>query len=177
MNLDSVMSDVKAKMGVVQLRAQDVAEVSYETLKQASDIVLNGVQVLVKTHSETATELFGYGKASFEKAKADGFAAVVANPVVYMPEGRERLVAAFNDTLTTFTRTGEDLAKVLMSGYENVSSRLTGNGAPVQAKAKKAASKAASSAHKSGAKAKKTAARKATSARKSAAAAANGAAS
>lgn len=176
MNLETVMNDVKSKMVVVQGRAQDVAEVSVDTFKQASDVVLNGVQVLVKTHTETATELFGYSKASFEKAKADGIAAVVSNPVIYMPEGRDKVVAAFNDTLTTFTKTGEDLAKVILSGYEGVASRIQGE-VPVVKKAKKTARKASASAKTATSKARKTTASKARSAKKSADATIDGATS
>lgn len=143
MNLESVMSDVKAKVGVVQTRAQDVADVSVDTFKQAGDIVVTGVQGLMKTSTDAATELFSFGKASFEKAKADGLAAVVSNPMVYMPEGRERIIVAFNDGKTTVFKTSEELSKVLKTGYESVSAKIIGASAsePPKPAAKKVAAK------------------------------------
>lgn len=161
MNLETVMSDVKSKFTVVQSTAQDLAGVSVDTFKQASGAVVGGVQVLVKTHSETANELFAAGKASFEKAKADGISAVVSNPMSYLPEGRERLTLVFNDTLTTFTKTGEDLAKILKSGYGTASAKIVGE---TSSKPKKAAAP-----RKTASKAKKTTAHKAASAKKAAA--------
>jgi hypothetical protein len=97
--------------------------------------------------------VFDATKTSFEKALADGLKAVAADPVSYIPAGREPIVAAFNDTVETFTKTGEKLVKVIKAGYEGVAAKI--NGEPVvkqvKAGAKKVVRKTAATAKKAAA--------------------------
>lgn len=146
MNIETVVSDVKGRFDLVSSRAQAAAEASFDTLKLANEIVISSVQGLVKTHTDAAKDLYSVGKTSFDKVRNDGLKAVAANPVEYLPDGRERLLAAFNETLTTFTKTGEELGKVFKTGYGNVSARINGD-TPVQ-KAKATARKASGTARK-----------------------------
>ncbi len=124
MNIETVMSEVKDRLETAGTHAQDVAQISLETLKQANKIVVSSAQDLFKTHSDTIKVVFDATKTSFEKALADGLKAVAANPVSYIPDGREPIVAAFNETVGTFTKTGEKLAKVIKSGYEDVAAKF-----------------------------------------------------
>ena len=131
MSFETVVSEVKGRLETVGAQAQDVAQISLDTLKQANQIVVTSVQDLFKTHSDTVKVVFDATKTSFEKALADGLKAVAADPVSYIPAGREPIVAAFNDTVTTFTKTGEKLVKVIKSGYETVSAKF-GDASPVK---------------------------------------------
>jgi hypothetical protein len=161
MNIETVVSDVKDRLQVAGTRAQGVADVSVNTLKQAGDIVVNGVQGLVKTHSEAAVDLIDLSKASFQKVRTDGLKAVVANPIEYLPDGRDAVITAFNETLTTVTKTGEELGKVFKTGYEGVAATLTGE---KPARARKARTAAARKAPARKSTARKAPARRATSA-------------
>ena len=140
MNIEKAVNEVKGRLETVGGQAQDVAKVSFKTLKAANDIVVTGVQGLVETHSEAAMDLFNAGKQSFEKAVADGLLAVVKAPIEYLPEGRETIVDAFNDTITVVTKTGEKLVKVVKHGYSDVVA--TFNGKPAR-KARKTVRKTA----------------------------------
>ena len=139
MNFEKAVNEVKGRLETVGEQAQDVAKVSFNTLKAANDVVISGVQGLVETQTEAAKDLYTAGKASFDKAVADGLLAVVKAPIEYLPEGRETIVDAFNDTVTVVTKTGEKLVKVVKHGYDGVVA--TFNGKPVR-KARKTARKA-----------------------------------
>ena len=154
MNFETVVSDVKGRLETVGAQAQDVAEISLETLKKANQIVVTNAQNLFKVHADTVKVVFDATKTSFEKALADGLKAVAADPVSYIPAGREPIVAAFNDTVETFTKTGEKLVKVIKAGYEGVAAKITGE--PVVVKQAKAGAKKA--VRKTAATAKKAAA-------------------
>lgn len=137
MNFETVVEEVKGGFELVSSRAQGAAEASYETLKKANTVVIGGVQGLVKTHTEAGKALLDAGLSSFDKAKTDGLMAVVANPIVYLPAGKDTIVDAFSDTVTTFTKTGEKLVKVIVTGYETIANEIAGI-KPVKKKAKKA---------------------------------------
>lgn len=126
MNFETVVEDVKGGFELVSSRAQGAAEASYETFKKANGVVFGGVQGLVKTHTEAGKALFDAGKTSFGKAKTDGLMAVVTNPIVYLPAGKDTIVDAFADTVETFTKTGEKLVKVIVAGYETIAAEITG---------------------------------------------------
>ncbi len=138
MNFETVVEEVKGGFELVSSRAQGAAEASYSTLKKANTVVVGGVQGLVKTHTEAGKALLDAGLSSFDKAKTDGLMAVVANPIVYLPAGKDTLVDAFTDTVDTFTKTGEKLVKVIVTGYESIANEIAGI-KPVKKKAKKAA--------------------------------------
>lgn len=124
MNIETIVTEVKGRLETVGAQAQDVAEISLDTLKKANQIVVNSAQGLFKSHSDTIKVVFDATKTSFEKALTDGLKAVAADPVSYLPANRDPIVAAFNDTVTTVTKTGEKLAKVIKSGYSEVSSKF-----------------------------------------------------
>ncbi|MEK6807010.1 MAG: hypothetical protein AABY95_10235 [Pseudomonadota bacterium] len=137
MNFETVVEEVKGGFELVSSRAQGAAEASFKTLVKANDVVVGGVQGLVKTHTEAGKALLDAGLSSFDKAKTDGLMAVVANPIVYLPAGKDTLVDAFSDTVDTFTKTGEKLVKVIVTGYETIANEIAGI-KPVKKKAKKA---------------------------------------
>ncbi|SFF49014.1 Phasin protein [Fontimonas thermophila] len=147
MNVETLVNDVKARTDVVVTRGQEVLEAGFETLKAANAIVVDGVQTLVQTNVAAGKELIELAQASFEKAKADGLKAVAANPAAYLPEGKATVLNAYNESVATVTKTGDQLAKTLKEGYQTISAKLSGTSAE-----KKAAAKAT----------KKTAARKST---------------
>lgn len=139
MNFETTVSEVKDRLQTVSTQAQDVAKVSFETFKQAGDVVVAGVQDLVKTHTGAAKELYSAAKDSFDKAVADGLVAVAKNPIEYLPDGRESLVDAFNETVEVVTKSGENLAKVLKTGYGNITAKVLGKPAPRAGKPRAAA--------------------------------------
>lgn len=151
MNFETVVSEVKDRLETVGAQAQDVAEISLQTLKQANKIVVSSAEALFKTHADTIKVVFDATRTSVEKAIADGLKAVAANPVSYIPDSREPIVAAFNETVGTFTKTGEQLAKVIKSGYEDVAAKFNGTPAKAVRTVKKGARKAASTAKKAAA--------------------------
>ncbi len=136
--LESVGEQVKDRLETAGEQAQDVAKLSIETLKAANDVVIAGVQNLVKIQTEAAKDLYTAGRQNFDKAVAAGLLAVATNPIEYLPDGRDTIVGAFNDTVETFTKTGEKLVKVVKSAYEDVAASF--NGKPVR-KARNAARK------------------------------------
>ena len=138
MKFEQAVNEVKGRLESAGAQAQDVAKVSFKTIKAANNIVVIGVQGLVETNTEAAMDLYAAGKQSFDKALADGLLAVVKAPIEYLPEGRETIVDAFNDTVTVVTKTGEKLVKVVKHGYGDVVA--TFNGKPVR-KARKAVRK------------------------------------
>lgn len=139
MNFETVVSDVKDQLETVGERAQKAAEASYKTLKQANEVVIDGFQGLVKTQTDAAKDLIEAGKQSFEKAKTAGLVAVASNPIEYLPDGRDTLVGAFQDSVDVITKTGEELAKVVKTGYETVAARIQGKPLVKKAGAKRKA--------------------------------------
>lgn len=136
--LETVGEQVKDRLELAGEQAQDVAKLSIETLKAANDVVIAAVQTLVKTHTDAAKDLFTAGKQNLDKAFSAGLLAVATNPIEYIPDGRDTIVGAFNDTVETFTKTGVKLVKVVKNGYEDVAATFTGK--PVR-KAKSAGRK------------------------------------
>lgn len=147
MSVETIVNDVKARADVVVSRGQEVVEVSLETLKAVNAIVVEGVQNLVETNVAVGKELVGLVQGSLEKAKVDGIKAVAANPVAYLPEGKDSVVSAYTDSLAVVTKAGDQLAKTFKQGFDTISAKIQGE-APVVAKAKKTVKKAAVSAKK-----------------------------
>ena len=67
--------------------------------KAANAIVVEGVKTLVDTNVAAGKDLLAVAQTSFSKAKTDGVKAVAANPVAYLPEGKDRVVAAYTDSV------------------------------------------------------------------------------
>lgn len=141
MNVETLVNDVKVRADVVVTRGQDVLEAGVDAIKTANAIVVDGVQELVQTNVAAGKELVSLAQASFEKARADGIKAVAANPIAYIPEGKDTVVAAYNDSVATVTKTGDQLAKTLTTSFETITAKI--NGQTIKpAKAVKAAKKA-----------------------------------
>ena len=126
MNIEKAVKEVQDRLETVGEQAQDLAKVSLNTLKAANEIVVEGVQDLVTLQTAAAKDLYTTGKQSFDKAVAAGLVAVVKAPVEYLPDGRQTIVGAFNDSVDTVTKTGEKLAKVVKTGYEQAAATITG---------------------------------------------------
>lgn len=148
MNFEKAVKEVKGRLETVGERSQDVAKVSLKTLKSANEIVVEGVQDIVAVQTAAAKDLYTAGKQSFDKAVAAGLVAVVKAPVEYLPEGRETIVDAFNETVDTVTKTGEKLVKVAKTGYQGISASIQGKPLrkPAARKARKAATQATAAA-------------------------------
>lgn len=153
MNVETLVNDVKARTDVVVTRGQEVLEAGFETLKAANAIVVDGVQTLVQTQVAAGKELIELAQASLEKAKTDGIKAVAANPVAYLPEGKDTVLEAYSESVATVTKTGDQLAKTFKGGYKTISAKLAGK--PAAKKATKATKK---TVRKTATKARKTAA-------------------
>jgi len=141
MNIEKAVKEVQDRLELVGERSQDVAKVSVKTLKAANEIVVEGVQGVVAVQTAAAKDLYTAGKQSFDKAVAAGLVAVAKSPVEFLPEGRETIVGAFNETVDTVTKTGEKLAKVAKSGYADIAASIQGK--QIRKPARKAARKVA----------------------------------
>ena len=141
MNIEKAVKEVQDRLETVGERSQDVAKVSLKTLKAANEIVVEGVQGVVAVQTAAAKDLYTAGKQSFDKAVAAGLVAVAKSPVEFLPEGRETIVGAFNETVETVTKTGEKLAKVAKSGYADIAASIQGK--QIRKPARKAARKVA----------------------------------
>lgn len=154
MNFETLVKDVQDRVEPIVeqgqellAQGQEVVLAGFETLKTANGIVVDSVQTLVKTHVEAGKDLFSAAQTSFEKAKTDGIKAVAADPIAYLPESKERVISAYNDTVTVFTKTGDKLVKTFKNGYETITAKINGEPVPVK-KARTTARKAAGSARK-----------------------------
>lgn len=145
MTFEKAVKEVQGRLETVGERSQDVAKVSLKTLKAANEIVISGVQDIVTAQAAAAKDLYAAGKQSFDKAVAAGLVAVVKRPVAYIPEGKDTIVGAFNETVETVAKTGEKLVKVVKTGYEGVAASIQGKRTR-RATAKKAVRKVAATA-------------------------------
>lgn len=154
MNVEQIVKEVQGRVEPIieqgqELigQGQEVVQSGFETLKAANGIVVEGVQALVKTNVDAGKDLIALAQTSFEKAKTDGLKAVAADPVAYLPEGKDRVVSAYNDNVALVTKTGDKLVKTFKDGYEAISAKIAGEPAVVK-KARTTAKKAASTAKK-----------------------------
>lgn len=150
MDYQTVVTDVKTLAEKYVAQGQEVATISFDTLKAANGIVVEAAQTVAKTGAEAATALIGDAKANFEKATAAGVKAVAANPVAYLPS-KTPAVEAFNSTVKTLNVTRGELVKTFESGFGSIKSTLTGTPAAVEtvkATAKKVTKTAAAKAKK-----------------------------
>ena len=152
MNVETLVNDVKTRADVVVTRGQEAIEVGVETIKAANAIIVDGVQTLVQTQVAAGKELIELAQASFEKAKTDGVKAVAANPIAYLPEGKDTVVGAYNDSVKTVSKAGDQLAKTFSTGYETITAKIAGKKQAVKT-AKKTVRKTVAKARKTAAKA------------------------
>jgi hypothetical protein len=129
MDVQTIVNDVKGRVEPYVAKGQEVVTLSVDTFMKAKPVVVDGVQTLVKTQIEAGKDLITAVQGSYEKAKAAGFKAVAASPVEYLPAGKERVISAYNDTVSVVTKASDELVKIVKEGYESVSAKLTG--APV----------------------------------------------
>ena len=156
MNVDTIVSDVKGAVEPYVAKGQDVVTLSFETIKQANTIVVEGVQELFKTNVDAGKDLLAAAQTSFEKAKADGLKAVATKPVEYLPVSKDLVLAAYKDSFSIVTKTGEDLYSVVKKGFEDVTAKLSGS-TTVSGEVKKAKSTVRKTAKKATSAAKKAA--------------------
>jgi hypothetical protein len=145
MTFEKAVKEVQGRLETVGERSQDVAKVSLKTLKAANQIVVAGVQDIVTAQAAAAKDLYTAGKQSFDKAVAAGLVAVVKAPIEYLPDGKDTIVGAINETVDTLAKTGQKLVKVAKNGYEGVAASLQGK-RTARATAKKAVRKTAATA-------------------------------
>lgn len=126
MTFEKAVKEVQGRLETVGERSQDVAKVSLKTLTKANEIVISGVQDIVTAQTAAAKDLFSASKQSFDKAVAAGLVAVVKSPVEYIPDGKDTIVGAFNETVDTVAKTGEKLVKVVKTGYQDVAKTIQG---------------------------------------------------
>jgi hypothetical protein len=154
MDVQAIVNDLKGKAQPYVSKGQKVVNASVTTLKQANGIVASGVESLAKTQFEAGKDLFAAAQSSFAKAKADGIKAVAASPATYLPEGRERVLSAYNDSVVVVSKTSEKLTKVLKLGVASVTGKGTrparkspAKTAPKKTAARKSARKTHAVAH------------------------------
>lgn len=147
MNVETLVNEVKTRVEPIFEQTQELVITGFETLKSANAIVVETVQTLVKTHVEAGKDLFTATQDSFEKARIDGIKAVAADPIAYLPQSKERLLSAYNDTVAVVTQSGDELVKTFKQGYAAISSKLAGEPEVVR-KTKRVVKKAASKARK-----------------------------
>lgn len=152
MSLQTVVDDVKGRVETLTSQGQKVAQISLDVIKQANGIVVDKFQALVKVETDAAKELFTVAKASLDKARADGFKAVTAAPISYLPP-KDKFVTVYTDTVTLLSSAGDEVYKTLKSGFTSIQGELKGESAEVVKKVKSTAKKAATAAKKAAAKA------------------------
>lgn len=157
MGVETIVNDVKGAVEPYVAKGQDLVTMSFETFKQANVVVVDGVQELFKTNVDAGKDLFAAAQTSFEKAKTDGLKAVATKPIEYLPDGKDLVIAAYKDSFSIVTKTGEELFSVVKKGYEDVAAKLTGS-TTVSGEVKKVKSAARKTAKKATSAAKKAAA-------------------
>lgn len=162
MEIQVVINDVKGKAETYAGQAQGVIKTSVEVAKQANGIFVGSMQTLAKTEGAAAKDLYDAALASFEKAKKAGVKAVANKPAEYVPNGRDRIVTAYSDSVKVVTKARTDLEKVLEKGFDTIQVQL---GLKKPAPKKRATSTAKKAPAKATA-AKKTTAAKTTTATK-----------
>ena len=117
MNIESTVKTVKTRATVLSARGQNLARISFKTLCEANDIVVEGVQALIKGNTEAARELFEQTRTGVDRARADGVRAVFNAPLHYLPP-RKEIVGVLADQRKTVVKTGEDLFKLVRKGFD-----------------------------------------------------------
>lgn len=120
MNFDAIVSDLKGRVEPVLAKGQDAFLASLGALKEANGIVVESAQELAKTNAAVGKELFGHMQVSVSKVKEDGFKAVLASPLDYLPEGKALVVSAYQDSVKLVSSASDSLGKVATKGYKTV---------------------------------------------------------
>lgn len=163
MAFQDIIKDVKTRVETARKPYSEAFQAYVDTQKKAFGVVTGGAQTLAKTEADAAKDVFEAARSSFDKARSDGLKQIASQPQAYVLDSRERIVAAYKETVDQLRKTGTELGDVVSKGYQSVVNKLTG-----QQAAKKGAKPAAkstakkASASKSGSTAKNAAASKAT---------------
>lgn len=134
MDIETVVEEVKGKVETLTAQGQKLAQISFDTLKQANGIVVEKFQTLVKTETEAAKDLYAAAKLGLDKALSDGIKAVATAPISYLPPS-DKFVAAFNDTVAVLSEAGEELYQAFKSGFDSIQGEFTGKPAAKKRKA------------------------------------------
>lgn len=143
MEFDQVVNDVKARFEDVSKKAQATADVAADVAKKANGVIADGAKAIADDTSSAAKSVYGNAVESFNKAREAGVKEVANNPVSFLPEGKDQIVATYNGSVEKLNKTVEGLNKVLTEGYSSARVSL-GIDAPApkkKAPAKKAAAK------------------------------------
>lgn len=146
MSIQTVVGDIKSRITSLTTQGQDLVKTLPDKFKQARPIVVEQFDVLVKTETASAKDIYASSKAGFDKAKVDGIKAVLAKPIEYLPP-KGKFYSVFNDTVDIFSKTGDELYKVL-KGAPTIVEGVIEEGAAAAKKAKKVVKKAAAAAKK-----------------------------
>jgi hypothetical protein len=143
---EKVSKEAQARYETVSKQAQGVLNTSKGAAKKAADLVKKNAKKVADTNQGVAKNLVEGAKISFSKAREAGLKEVVAKPAEFLPEGKDQVVKAYNDTLSTLSQTRDGLQKLLKKSAEQI--KVTVAGKPVV----KAAAKKAPAARKPAAK-------------------------
>lgn len=160
MNVESIVNDVKGRVEPIVTKGQDVVYSGFEVLKSANDIVVDGVTSVYRANYEAGKNLFDAAQTSFQKVKVDGIKAVASNPVAYLPESKDVLLGAYNQSRDVVVKVGDDLVKTVKQGVETISAKIKGEPVLVskaKGTAKKATRRATKTVKKTSAKVQKAA--------------------
>lgn len=133
--VEPIVADVKGRVEPIVAKGQNVVTASVDTFKKATPVVVEGVQSLVKTQIGAGKDLLDVFQGSFDKAIAAGIKAVATSPIEYIPDGRQCLISAYNDTVSLMTKTGDELVKIVKEGFDTVSATLKGTAAKAEVEA------------------------------------------
>ncbi|MDT0635238.1 hypothetical protein [Spectribacter hydrogenoxidans] len=168
MAIQDMIKDVAARVDRARKPYQDALNTYVDVQKKAFKVVTGGARTLARTEIQAAKDVFSAARSSFEKARTDGVRQVANQPQAYLPEGRDRLVSAYKDTLDLIVKTSNELTDVMADGYKKVLKSLNGKPAakkkaPAKKPARKTAAKRASSTGTKTSTARKTTTSKAKS--------------
>ncbi|MEQ8798545.1 MAG: hypothetical protein RJQ08_01945 [Salinisphaeraceae bacterium] len=161
MAIQDMIKDVAARVDRARKPYQDALNTYVDVQKKAFKVVTGGARTLARTEIQAAKDVFSAARSSFDKARTDGVRQVANQPQAYLPEGRDRLVSAYKDTLDLIVKTSNELTDVMTDGYKKVLKSLNGKPAakkkaPAKKPARKTAAKRASSTGTKASTARKT---------------------
>lgn len=157
MALQNIVDDVKTRVETLgqeaqnryhklSKQAQDVVKTSTDTAKKAGDLVSKNAKKVAQTNQGAARQVLESTRVSITKAREAGIKEVAAKPVEFLPQGKDPVVKAYQDTVTTLGKTRTDLSKLLKKSADQI--RVTLQGKPVAKKAAPAKRKVATTARK-----------------------------
>lgn len=147
MDINEIVKDAQDRVEALRKQAKDVVDAALAANKQAVKVVTTTATKLADTETAAAKDLLEVAKASFEKARTAGIKEVAAAPADYIPEGKDRAIKAYEDTVKLLSKGQGDLVKAAKKGRDGVQKAVAGK-KPVAKKAATAAKKATTTAKK-----------------------------